>query len=122
MLNQQNHEPIAAAEYFSLMRLLQHLENQGPIPGAEETDWQAIYAKLNASCLRTRNAERSPQDDAESIPGIRFAVSNDGGKTGVAWRRNVHQALDYLDKQNASGGDYAVVAVRSQQVPSGGAA
>ena len=42
-----------------------------------------------------------------------FAVSNDGGKTGVAWREDVHEALAYLDLQNAGGmTDYYVVAVR----------
>lgn len=42
-----------------------------------------------------------------------FTVSNDGGKTGVAWRDDVHEALDYLDLQNAGGmTDYCVVAVR----------
>lgn len=51
------------------------------------------------------------------IQGIVFAVSNDGGKTGVAWRENVHDAMAYCDLQ---GGDYAVVAVRKPQPPEGG--
>jgi hypothetical protein len=54
MRNQQNKEPITSAEYFSLMRLLQHLENEGEIPGASETDWQTIYEKLNYQCCETR--------------------------------------------------------------------
>ncbi len=45
------------------------------------------------------------------IPGIGFAVSNDGGKTGVAWRENVFDALDYQRLQNSAGAEYAVVAV-----------
>jgi hypothetical protein len=50
-------------------------------------------------------------------PGIVFAVSNDGGKTGVAWRDNLQEAMAYCDKQNANGGDYAVVAVRRKSHP-----
>jgi hypothetical protein len=42
-----------------------------------------------------------------------YAVSNDGGKTGVAWREDVNAALDYLDLQNAGGpSGYSVVAIR----------
>lgn len=50
-----------------------------------------------------------------SVAGIIFAVSNDGGKTGVAWRENVFDALAYLDLQNKGGGGYSVVAVRKPQ-------
>jgi hypothetical protein len=52
---------------------------------------------------------------AGSVPGIIFAVSNDGGKTGVAWRENVHDAMAYLDLQNVGGRGYCVVAVRKAQ-------
>lgn len=46
------------------------------------------------------------------IPGVVFAVSNDGGKTGVAWRDNVFDAFKYLDMQNVNGvNNYAVVAL-----------
>ena len=49
------------------------------------------------------------------IEGVIFAVSNDGGKTGVAWRNNVFEALEYLELQNKNGGDYAVVVVKKQE-------
>jgi hypothetical protein len=53
----------------------------------------------------------SPSDTTAC--SVIFAVSNDGGKTGVAWRDDVHEALAYLDLQNAGGRtDYCVVAVR----------
>lgn len=48
------------------------------------------------------------------VSGVVFAVSNDGGKTGVAWRENIFDAFAYLDLQNKGGGDYAVVAVRKK--------
>ena len=51
------------------------------------------------------------------IPGIGFAVSNDGGKTCVAWRDDVFDALDYLALQNRNGvDDYAVVALQRSEV------
>ena len=56
-----------------------------------------------------------PRDEGldETTCSVIFAVSNDGGKTGVAWRKDVHDALAYLDLQNAGGRtDYCVVAVR----------
>jgi len=49
-----------------------------------------------------------------TVHGVIFVVSNDGGKTGVAWRDNVFDAFKYLDLQNVNGGNYAVVAVRKQ--------
>lgn len=51
MKNTRNEEPITANEYFSLMRLLQTLENAGYIPGEKERDWQEIYSKLNHQCM-----------------------------------------------------------------------
>jgi hypothetical protein len=48
-----------------------------------------------------------------SVPGVIFAVSNDGGKTAVAWRENIDDAFAYLDIQNRNGVNcYSVVAVR----------
>ena len=57
-------------------------------------------------------AAAATQDPVGTIPGIGFAVSNDGGKTCVAYRDNVHAALDYLKLQNVNGGNYAVVVVK----------
>jgi len=54
MKNQTNTEPLKSSEYFALMRLLQTLENLGEIPGADSTDWQTIYDKLNNACLEAR--------------------------------------------------------------------
>jgi hypothetical protein len=52
-------------------------------------------------------------DETRPEPAVIYCVSNDGGKTGVAWRENVLDALAYLDLQNAGGmTDYCVVAVR----------
>lgn len=49
------------------------------------------------------------------ITGIIFGVSNDGGKTAVAWRKSVFDAFDYLSLQNRGGiTSYAVVAVKHQ--------
>jgi hypothetical protein len=64
MKNEQNKEPITASEYFSLMRLLQHLEDQGEIPGADETDWQTIYGKLNHQCYETFRAPAKAAEKA----------------------------------------------------------
>ena len=64
---------------------------------------------------RREPAESGSMQRAGSVPGIIFAVSNDGGKTGVAWRENVHDALAYLDLQNVGGRGYCVVAVRKVQ-------
>lgn len=45
-----------------------------------------------------------------SIPGYTFVVSNDGGKTCVAVRDYLEDAMDYLKAQNSGGlTDYAVV-------------
>lgn len=46
------------------------------------------------------------------IPGVIFTVSNDGGKTGIYWREDVNECLDYLEPHKAEMPDYAVVAVR----------
>ncbi len=54
MLNNQNDSPITSKEYFLLMRLLQHLENEGTLPIEESADWQEIYNKLNYNCLIAR--------------------------------------------------------------------
>lgn len=48
------------------------------------------------------------------IDGILFGVSCDGGKTAVAWRRNVFEALEYLKLQNKNGiTKYTVVAIKA---------
>lgn len=57
MKNAQNHEPITSNEFFLLMRLLQHLEDQGEIPGSTEADWQTIYEKLSSGCYKARQLE-----------------------------------------------------------------
>lgn len=64
--------------------------------------------------MTTENTDTPQKSDGQSAPcSVIFAVSNDGGKTGVAWREDVHAALAYLDLQNACGPtDYCVVAVR----------
>lgn len=50
---------------------------------------------------------------AGKISGIIFGVSCDGGKTAVAWRWNVFEALEYLELQNKNGENkYSVVAVK----------
>jgi hypothetical protein len=66
------------------------------------------------ACLVCRPAkEQAEARRAAAASSVVFAVSNDGGKTGVAWREDVHDALSYLDLQNAGGiTDYCVVAVR----------
>lgn len=72
------------------------------------------YPDLDDKPKRKQNRERSggSVQRAGSVAGVIFAVSNDGGKTGVAWRENIHEAFAYLDLQNVNGRDYAVVAVR----------
>lgn len=50
------------------------------------------------------------------IDGIIFGVSCDGGKTAVAWRRNVFKALEYLELQNKNGiTKYSVVAIKADK-------
>ncbi len=66
---------------------------------------------LTLTKLRKIAAILDEKEDAAGN-GIIFAVSNDGGKTGVAWREDVNEALAYLDLQNVNGGNYAVVVVR----------
>jgi len=63
---------------------------------------------------QNQNSDSTAGAVAPAAPcSVIFAVSNDGGKTGVAWREDVHEALAYLDLQNAGGStDYCVVAVR----------
>lgn len=52
-----------------------------------------------------------------STRGLAFVVSNDGGETVVAWRENVHAALDYQALQNRGGlNTYAVVVVPNVRV------
>jgi len=65
------------------------------------------------------NVNASKPETVGAVDGVMFAVSNDGGKTGVAWRENVFDALAYLALQNVNGGDYAVVAVRKTAPTSG---
>ncbi len=73
----------------------------------------ATIMKVNKD-LRGERVELIYPKENETISGIVFGVSNDGGKTGVAWRDNVFDAFKYLDLQNVNGGNYAVVAVRKQ--------
>ena len=70
-----------------------------------------MYLADNGKCpaCKTESLFAAPSG---SVVGVLFAVSNDGGKTGVAWREDVHEAFAYLDLQNVNGGNYAVVAVR----------
>lgn len=50
------------------------------------------------------------------IDGIIFGVSCDGGKTAVAWRRDVFEALKYLELQNKGGvTKYSVVAIKADK-------
>ncbi len=50
------------------------------------------------------------------IEGILFGVSNDRGLTAVCWRKNVHEALDYLDMQDPERRSYTVVATADSRV------
>ena len=43
---------------------------------------------------------------------IWFTVSNDGGQTGIFWRQDVQECLDYLEPHKDQMPDYCVVAVR----------
>jgi hypothetical protein len=54
MTNESNSEPLTSAEWFLLIRLLQHLENEGTLPEEAGCDWQVIYAKLNEGCRKAR--------------------------------------------------------------------
>ncbi len=47
-----------------------------------------------------------------SISGVRFAISNDGGKTGVFWHDDVFRALDYLSLYDNVEHNYCVVVVK----------
>jgi len=69
---------------------------------------------------RIREAYRAVNGPVKTVavvvakPPVLYAVSNDGGKTGVAWRTDALEALEYLDLQNKGGHtDYCVVAVRT---------
>lgn len=46
------------------------------------------------------------------VSGVIFTVSNDGGKTGVYWRENVFECLEYHEKYYKEHGTWQVVAVR----------
>jgi len=50
--------------------------------------------------------------DIRSVGEIIFTVSNDGGKTGIYWRDNAKECLDYLEPHKDTMSDYCVVAVR----------
>ena len=68
----------------------------------------------NRAAWRIFNAQQ--EYDSGAVTGVIFAVSNDGGKTAVAWRKNVFDAFSYLELQNRGGlSDYAVVAVKATQ-------
>lgn len=80
--------------------------------------YQIEYVNEKLECIFTgRSFAQNPTlGNNGRIHDVRFAVSNDGGKTGVAWRQSVHEAFEYLDKQNVNSvDDYAVVAVRSDK-------
>jgi len=47
-----------------------------------------------------------------SDPTVAYTVSNDGGKTGIYWRDNANECLDYLTPHRETLPDYCVVAVR----------
>lgn len=50
-----------------------------------------------------------------TLPGYFFAVSNDGGKTCVACRERIEDAMQYLEAQNSGGlNDYAIVVVKGK--------
>jgi len=57
MKNNQIEEDLTGKELFSIMRLLQHLENNGEIPGDEEVDWQAVYGKLSYASYKATKSE-----------------------------------------------------------------
>jgi len=46
---------------------------------------------------------------------IWFTVSCDGGKTGIFWRQDVKECLDYLEPHKDKMPDYCVVAVRKEK-------
>ena len=48
-----------------------------------------------------------------TIPGYTFAVSNDGGKTGVCWRDNAFDAADYAKTLKGMNG-FCVVLVKKK--------
>ena len=48
---------------------------------------------------------------AGSIEGVKFAISDENGKTCVAIRDCAWEAKKYLDLQNVAGANYAVVVV-----------
>jgi hypothetical protein len=76
-------------------------------------DYNVAYINEKLECIFTgRSVMQLSRAEDGKIPGVRFAVSNDGGATGVAWRESIHEAFSYLDRQNVNGGNYSVVAVR----------
>lgn len=79
-------------------------------------DGMNIFATIKNVQDDLRNEKVVIHSKEGTIAGVIFAVSNDGGKTGVAWRENVFDAFKYLDIQNVNGvNDYAVVAVSKKQ-------
>ena len=57
----------------------------------------------------------APHGHSGRVPGVIFAVSNDGGKTCVAWREDVHEALEYMTMQNGGTGGYSVIAGKAMK-------
>lgn len=48
-----------------------------------------------------------------TVPGVRFTVSRDGGRTGIYWRENVFECLTFLQQHPEFQQDYAVAAVNA---------
>lgn len=74
-------------------------------------DINPVYQALTIILAAVRGVIFAPHP-AGTVPGLMFAVSRDGGKTCVASRANVFDAMDYCALQNINGGDYAVVVVK----------
>lgn len=75
-----------------------------------------LKANLSGTCQLSLEAALRLQEFVSmdgKISGIIFGVSCDGGKTAVAWKWNVFEALEYLELQNKNGENkYSVVAVK----------
>lgn len=74
-----------------------------------------MYNELpDINSLPILSIEKGTVKTVGEIDGIIFGVSCDGGKTAVAWRKNVFEAFEYLELQNKNGiTKYAVVAIKA---------
>jgi len=94
-------------------------ENDGQsavVPAMRNQGWQ--YSTMGKAYCPDHAFGKGILQKPASVPPpqseVVFAVSNDGGKTGIFWRDNALECLDWLEPHKQNMPAYCVVAVRKK--------